>query len=83
MCSHLAQMKYAFPEAIQIEKILVHDERSLCMIPEMKVTLVQDVVGCPLIPNQSVSMALCKAFRARLLDFLKTHPKVLLFPAYV
>lgn len=74
-CSHLAQMKSVFPEAIQIEKILVHDEISLCMIAEMKVTLVAEAVGCHLNPDQSTSFALCKAFRKKLLDFFKSHPE--------
>lgn len=74
-CSHLAQMKYVFPEAILIEKILIHDEKSLCMKPDMKITLVLDAVECPLHPDQSASMALCQAFHARLLEFLNTQPE--------
>lgn len=75
-------MKYAYPEAIQVEKILIHDQSTLCMIPDMKVTLVQDAVGCHLDFGQSVSTALCEAFRGRLLDFIKHHPEVLLLHAY-
>lgn len=73
-------MKYVFPEAIQIEKVLIHDEKSLCMVPEMKVTLVHGAIS--LHSEQSASTALCKAFRAKLLDFFKTHPEVLLFHPY-
>lgn len=75
LCSDLAQMKCAFPEAIQIEKILIHDERSLCMIPDMKITLVYDVIGCGLDSNQSASVALCKVFHEKLLEFYKSHPE--------
>ncbi|XP_008800440.2 CDT1-like protein a, chloroplastic [Phoenix dactylifera] len=73
-CRHLAQMKYVFPEAIQIEKILIHDEKSLCMNPDMKITLLLDVVECTH-PEQSISKALCQAFHERLLDFFNTHPE--------
>jgi len=67
--SHLAQMKHLFPEAIQIKRILLHDEKSLCMYPEMEITLVMDVVECTS-PDQSPSMAICEAFYSKLLNFL-------------
>ncbi|KAL0923492.1 hypothetical protein M5K25_007551 [Dendrobium thyrsiflorum] len=66
--AHLAQMKYVFPDAIQIEKVLVHDERTLCMKPDLKVSILFDIVGCPSYPGQTISMALCHAFRVRLLE---------------
>ncbi|KAH9304148.1 hypothetical protein KI387_008552, partial [Taxus chinensis] len=31
MHSHVAQMKYIFPEGLLLEKIMLHDERTLCM----------------------------------------------------
>lgn len=69
---HLAQMKYAFPDAIQIEKVLIHDERTLCMIPDLKVNIIFDIMGCPY-PGQSVSMALCDAFHVRLFEHLNAN----------
>ncbi|XP_010908306.2 CDT1-like protein a, chloroplastic [Elaeis guineensis] len=72
LCSHLAQMKYVFSEAIQIEKILMHDEKSLCMNPDLKISLLLDVVECTH-PEQSMSMALCQAFHERLVDFFNKH----------
>ena len=74
--SHLAQMKHLFPEAIQIKRILLHDEKSLCMYPEMEITLVMDVVEC-ISTDQSPSMAICEAFYSKLLNFLDAHHKVL------
>ncbi|XP_068644235.1 CDT1-like protein a, chloroplastic isoform X2 [Aristolochia californica] len=71
--SHLAQIKYIFPEAIKIENTLKHDEITLIMKPDMKVTLLPDAVNAQ--PDQSVSLALCQTFRSRLLDFFKSHPE--------
>ncbi|TVT97904.1 hypothetical protein EJB05_56830, partial [Eragrostis curvula] len=72
--NHLAQMKHLFPEAIQIKRILLHDEKSLCMYPDMEITLVMDVVECKS-PDQSPSMAICEAFYSKLLGFLDAHDK--------
>ncbi|XP_062201194.1 CDT1-like protein b [Phragmites australis] len=72
--SHLAQMKHLFPEAIQIKRILLHDEKSLCMYADMEITLVMDAVECRS-PDQSPSMAICEAFYSKLLSFLDAHPK--------
>ncbi|ONK56643.1 uncharacterized protein A4U43_C10F11150 [Asparagus officinalis] len=80
LCSHLAQMKYAFPEAIQIEKILIHDEESLCVVPDMKITLVQSVIESTLNADQSASVALCKAFHSRLVDIFKANPEGIAIP---
>ncbi|CAN6287879.1 unnamed protein product [Urochloa humidicola] len=73
--SHLAQMKHLFPEAIQIKRILLHDEKSLCMYADMEITLVMDVVECTS-PDQSPSMAICEAFYSKLLSFLDAHHKL-------
>ncbi|KAF8398652.1 hypothetical protein HHK36_014507 [Tetracentron sinense] len=71
--NHLAQIKYILPEVVQIEKILMHDKKTLCMKEDMKITLVFDVVeACP---DQSAFMGLREVFRARLLDFFNTHPE--------
>ncbi|XP_043717849.1 CDT1-like protein a, chloroplastic [Telopea speciosissima] len=70
---HLAQIKYILPEAVKIEKILVHDEKTLCMKPDFKISLLLDAL--PAHPDQAASMAMWQVFRARLLDFYDTHPK--------
>ncbi|XP_043715203.1 CDT1-like protein a, chloroplastic isoform X2 [Telopea speciosissima] len=70
---HLAQIKYILPEAVKIEKILVHDEKTLCMKPDLKISLLFDAL--PAHPDQTASMAMRQVFCARLLDFYDTHPK--------
>lgn len=74
--SHLAQIKYILPEAIQIEKILVHDKKTLCMKPDMKIGLLFDVVKGH--SEQSDFLALLQLFASRLLSFLIKHPQVFL-----
>ncbi|KAF5180232.1 Cdt1-like protein b [Thalictrum thalictroides] len=69
--NHLAQMKYVLPEAIHIEKILQHDEKTLCMMPDMKITFRLDVIKA--LPNQSVFMALRQVFHERLLCFFNSN----------
>ncbi|KAK2979642.1 hypothetical protein RJ640_023570, partial [Escallonia rubra] len=70
---HLAQIKYILPEAVQAEKILIHEEKTLCMKPEMKITLLFDVVEGH--SEQSMYVALQKVFASRLFSFINTHPK--------
>ena len=72
--AHLAQMKYILPEGIRIEKVLVHDKKSLCMKPDMKITLVFDVVEEQ--SKESADLALRRYFCSRLIDFLNAHPEV-------
>ncbi|KAG8092069.1 hypothetical protein GUJ93_ZPchr0012g19681 [Zizania palustris] len=72
--THLAQMKHLFPEAIQIKKILLHDEKNLCMYADMEITILMDAVECTS-PDQSLSMAICEAFHSKLLSFLDAHHK--------
>ncbi|XP_060670360.1 CDT1-like protein b isoform X2 [Ziziphus jujuba] len=70
---HLAQMKYIFPEAFQIEKILLHDKKTLCMKPYMKITLLFDVVEghCEV----SDFVALRRVFSLRLYKFFMMNPE--------
>lgn len=76
--SHLAQLKFILPEAIEIKKILMHDERTNCMKPDLFVALHVDAV----IENngkkksESGNVQLRKVFHSRLLDFSKFHPEV-------
>ncbi|XP_006661889.1 CDT1-like protein b [Oryza brachyantha] len=72
--THLAQMKHLFPEAIQIKKILLHDEKSLCMYADMEITILMDAVECRS-PDQSLSMEICDAFHSKLLSYLDAHHK--------
>ncbi|CAN4085378.1 unnamed protein product [Withania somnifera] len=70
---HLAQIKYIVPEAIQIDKLLVHDLKTMCMKADVKITLHFDVVD----DHQEYSkfMTLTSLFASRLMDFLHKHAK--------
>ncbi|CAA0832169.1 CDT1-like protein a- chloroplastic [Striga hermonthica] len=72
--SHLAQLKFIMPEAIMLEKVLRHDERTSCMRPDLRITLNAEAVESKN-TSQSLSgnLRLRKVFRSRLLDFLKSH----------
>uniref|UniRef100_A0ACD5TNN8 Uncharacterized protein n=1 Tax=Avena sativa TaxID=4498 RepID=A0ACD5TNN8_AVESA len=77
--THLAQMKHLFPEAIQINRVLLHDEKSTCMYADMEITLAMDSVECNN-PHESPAMAICEAFRSKLLCFLESPHKVIDIP---
>lgn len=65
---HLAQIKYIVPEVIQIDKLLVHDAKTLCMKPDVKITLHFDVVEDH--QEDSKFMPLSSLFASRLMNFL-------------
>ncbi|KAJ4976228.1 hypothetical protein NE237_001334 [Protea cynaroides] len=74
--SHLAQIKYILPEAIEIEKVLLQDERTLCMKPELQVTLQSNAFKNSKKQKEgSGYLSLRKVFRERLSDFFEAHPK--------
>ncbi|TKY44958.1 CDT protein a [Spatholobus suberectus] len=75
---HLAQMKYILPKGICIDKVLVHDKKSLCMVPDMKITLRYEVVEDDY--GESADLALRRYFNSRLIDFFDKHPKVVDIP---
>lgn len=70
---HLAQIKYILPEVVQVDYILIHDVKSLCMKPDMKISLLFDVIEGH--QEKSTFMALRQVFAYRLLDFFNTHPE--------
>ncbi|KAJ0106107.1 hypothetical protein Patl1_19280 [Pistacia atlantica] len=70
---HLAQIKYILPEAIQIDNILVHDKKTLCMKPDMKISLIFDVIEGH--SEHSDFIALHQVFASRLLNYFSTHPE--------
>ncbi|XP_075483253.1 CDT1-like protein a, chloroplastic [Primulina tabacum] len=71
--THIAQIKHILPEAVQIDKILIHDDKTKCMKPDMKITLLFDVVDdhC----EESVFVGLSNLFSSRLRDFYVAHPE--------
>ncbi|KAL6524629.1 hypothetical protein OROHE_016300 [Orobanche hederae] len=72
---HIAQMKYILPEVVQIDKILIHDEKTKCMKPDMEITLLLDVVKDH--NDESIYVALSKLFSSRLREFCITHPEMI------
>ncbi|KAL1356252.1 hypothetical protein HN51_008259 [Arachis hypogaea] len=79
--AHLAQMKYILPEGIHIDKVLVHDKKSLCMKSDMKITLVFDFLEEE--SNESADMALRQYFSSRLINFSNMHPEAADIPEAV
>ncbi|XP_059304187.1 CDT1-like protein a, chloroplastic isoform X2 [Lycium ferocissimum] len=75
---HLAQIKYIIPEAIQIDKLLVHDAKTICMKPDVKITLHFDVVEDD--QEQSKFMTLSSLFASKLMGFLHKHAQDCDFP---
>ncbi|KAK4280536.1 hypothetical protein QN277_012151 [Acacia crassicarpa] len=69
----LAKIKYILHEAIHVEKILVHDNRNLCMKPDLKITIVYEVVLGD--SSERNYMALRKLFGSRLLEFFNRYPE--------
>ena len=73
---HLAQIKYILPEAVQTDKVLIHDKDTLCMKPDIKITLLFDAIEGHY--QKSIFMALQQVFTTRLLNFSAMHPEVML-----
>ncbi|MQL75852.1 hypothetical protein Taro_008230 [Colocasia esculenta] len=73
---HLAQLKYILPEAISIKKILLRDEATCCMKPDLQVTLQTDAFESD--KDQKIGSGysmLAKVFRHRLIGFSNEHPQ--------
>ncbi|THG13560.1 hypothetical protein TEA_007823 [Camellia sinensis var. sinensis] len=73
---HLAQLKFILPEVIEIKKVLVHDERTCCMKPDLHVTMNVDAIKNEgMLKLASGNSHMRKVFHGRLLDFFKAHPE--------
>ncbi|XP_060174798.1 CDT1-like protein a, chloroplastic [Lycium barbarum] len=73
---HLAQMKFLLPEAIEIKKMLVFDERTSCMKPDLHITLNANGVEVDgKLKSSSGNVQLWDVFHHRILDFFKSHPE--------
>lgn len=70
-------MKYILSEGIQIDKVIVPDTKSRCMKPDMKITLVFEVVEEH--SEQTADMALWRYFNSRLIELFNMHPEVTFF----
>ncbi|RLM79249.1 CDT1-like protein a, chloroplastic [Panicum miliaceum] len=74
--SHLAQLKYVMPEAIVINKILLRDDTTCCMKPDLQVNLVVGAVeSVKKQKGETAYSALRRIFRQRLVDFFRDHPE--------
>lgn len=82
MHSHVAQMKHILPEGMLLEKIMSHDEKTLCMNPDLKITLLYDALPCcedgqvaSSISEANTSL-LRKTFHTRLMEFAMVNPQI-------
>jgi chromatin licensing and DNA replication factor 1 len=75
--THLAQLKYIMPESIVINKILLRDEVTCCMKPDLQVNLLVGAVeSAAKQKGETEYSALRRIFRQRLVDFSGDHPEV-------
>ncbi|KAM0867696.1 hypothetical protein ACQ4PT_041812 [Festuca glaucescens] len=73
---NLAQLKYIMPEAFAINKILLRDESTCCMKPDLQVNLlVSAVKGSVMQKEETRYSALRRIFRQKVVDFFKNHPQ--------
>ncbi|GLJ32858.1 hypothetical protein SUGI_0661870 [Cryptomeria japonica] len=81
MHAHVAQMKFILPEGLLLEKILVHDEKTLCMKADLKISLLRDALNS--VKERQVfgfaskvnTSNLRKTFHTRLVEFVQSHPE--------
>ncbi|KAM1031932.1 hypothetical protein ACFX2I_035579 [Malus domestica] len=66
------------PELIEIKKVLIKDERTSCLKPDLLVTINADALegDGKSKPVGGGSMHLRKAFHKRFADLSKSHPEV-------
>jgi chromatin licensing and DNA replication factor 1 len=65
------------PEAIVINKILLRDDKTCCMKPDLQVNLLVNAVEDSMMQKgETRYSALRRIFRQRLVDFFRDHPEV-------
>ncbi|GKV12507.1 hypothetical protein SLEP1_g23640 [Rubroshorea leprosula] len=75
-CGHLAQLKHILPEAIEIKRVQMFDERTSCMKPDLHITINPDAIEFEAkSKSESKNPNLRKIFRTRIEDFYKAHPQ--------
>ncbi|CAN6463342.1 unnamed protein product [Victoria cruziana] len=81
---HIAQMKYVMPEFILLESTFVHDQKSLCMLPDVKITLLPHTSGktetFTIRPEGGDSKSLRDVFWKKLRKIILDHPEVIDIP---
>ncbi|XP_008447443.2 CDT1-like protein a, chloroplastic [Cucumis melo] len=70
--NHLAQLKFILPEAIMLKKVVVFDERTSCMKPDLHISFNFDILES----KEDQYMQLRKLFRTRLSEFASSHPEI-------
>ena len=74
---HLAQMKFIVPEAIELKKVMIFDERTSCMKPDLHISFNFSVLDYKDdLETGNQYMQLRKLFKARLSEFASSHPEV-------
>ncbi|MBA0579608.1 CDT1-like protein a, chloroplastic [Gossypium raimondii] len=74
---HLAQLKHILPEAIEIKRLLIFDERTTCMKPDLHVCIIANAIDCgDNSKSETKNPNMRRVFRARLVDYLEAHPEV-------
>lgn len=74
---HLAQLKFILPEAIVVKKVMLQDDRTSCMKPDLHVILEADAIkNDGKLKSGSGNLHMRRVFRARLVEFFKSHPEV-------
>ncbi|XP_030933856.1 CDT1-like protein b [Quercus lobata] len=74
---HLAQLKFILRDAIEIKRVLVFDEGTSCMKPDLHVSINVDAVdNNGKLKSESGNMHLRKVLRSWLVDFSKSFPEV-------
>ncbi|KAL0560332.1 hypothetical protein IC582_000733 [Cucumis melo] len=68
---HLAQFKFILPEAIVLKKVVVYDEQTCCMKPDLHISFNFAVLE----NKEDQYMQLRKLFRARLSEFVSSYPE--------
>lgn len=80
---HLAQIKHILSEAILIKKVLLRDETTCCMKPELQITLQLEAVGSNSKQKGETGYSILRRlFRERLVDFFKEHPEVSILASF-
>ncbi|CAH1447297.1 unnamed protein product [Lactuca virosa] len=73
---HLAQLKFILPEGIEIKKILLRDDLTSCMKPDLDVTLNFSIIqDDEKLKSENKNIQMKKLFRSRLVSFHKSNPE--------
>lgn len=71
-------MKFILADGIQIDKILVHDKKSLCMKQDLNISLIFDIVEGH--SQHSDFIALSQVFASKLINFFTLQPEAVDIP---